>query len=101
MIKVFTYGIFLDEYYTNSVFNREVKRQRAMLTGYKTGINEKCGFLTIIKTNSTDIVEGEIIELNDFELMLMDRVEGIKFNLYERIKVVTNQGLVYSYIEAK
>jgi len=101
MNKVFTYGIFLDEDFTNSTFARVIKREKAMLIGYKTDLHTRCPFYTIVKSKPLDMVEGCIIELTDHELLRMDRTEGTKIHLYDRIKVNTDKGYVFAYIEGK
>lgn len=95
------YGILKDADFRKKIFGREIYSTKARLFNHGLFINERCGYYTI-KRSQNDYVEGELIELNDLELKIADKLEGVsdeRGNLYERVIVYINHELAFTYQE--
>jgi len=44
-------------------------------------------FPALVLTGTDDLVDGELYRVTDAELAALDRLEGVKFGLYTRVKV--------------
>lgn len=85
-MKIFTYGTLMPSQNMNSVCGRDVGRSfPAILNGYK-----KVG-LNILKDPMSS-VSGTEYDVNENDLVNLDRYEGVAGGLYRRIAVTFNDG---------
>lgn len=101
MKKVFIYGTLCDKNLRKEITGREVP---VSFTGKLTGFELSSVFddghsypIIIQNENSDQIINGDVIEVNDEELLLLDQYEG---RLYRRVMVCLKNGLqAWSYIQ--
>ena len=85
MNKVFVYGIFTNED-TRLHTIGDVPCWEHTLDGYNIRTHSKCGFATVYENPDT-MVSGMMLEVDDIQLQKMDKIEGISFGLYRRVKI--------------
>jgi hypothetical protein len=84
--KLFTYGLLQVPRIQQQLFKRDVRQEKAQIPGFS--ISEKL-VNEMYKTITPDcdaFVQGTILYLEDNELEITDRFEGVQAGLYKRIK---------------
>jgi gamma-glutamylcyclotransferase (GGCT)/AIG2-like uncharacterized protein YtfP len=101
MEKVFIYGTLRDEMLRKEITGREIfVTSTGELVGFEMSSVFEDGHsypIIIRNENSNQIINGDVIEVNDEELLLLDRYEG---EFYRRMKIRLENGIrAWSYIK--
>ena len=84
--KLFTYGLLQVPRIQRQLFKRNVRQEKHSLPGFS--ISEKLvnEMYKTITPDCDSFVDGTVLYLEDGELAITDRFEGVASGLYERIK---------------
>jgi hypothetical protein len=87
MKQLFVYGLLKEKTIQDRLFNRIIKQQPYMIEGY--GISDKLvnGMYKTIEFDSDEYTYGVLLHLEDHELDITDRFEGVTHGLYKRINI--------------
>ena len=87
MKQLFVYGLLKEKNIQDRLFNRIIKQQPYMIEGY--GISDKLvnGMYKTIEFDSDEYTYGVLLHLEDHELDITDRFEGVTHGLYKRINI--------------
>ena len=87
MKQLFVYGLLKEKNIQDRLFNRIIKQQPYMIEGY--GISDKLvnGMYKTIEFDSDEYTYGVLLHLEDHELYITDRFEGVTHGLYKRINI--------------
>jgi len=102
-MKYFAYGSNMSSKRLTERGVNFLSSEKGILKGYKFIINKKSqkmpdiGFANIIKDDTSE-VEGIIYEINEKDLLLLDKFEGVKSNHYRRENHIINNKECVVYI---
>jgi len=88
MQKLFTYGLLQVPRIQQQLFKRNVEQEIGNVFGYVLSDKLVNGlYKTIKKSEPEFFTEGTILHLEDHEMEITDRFEGVSAGLYKRIQV--------------
>ena len=95
MKQLFVYGLLQEERLQRRLFNRTIEQQPYMIAGYCISDTLVSGMYKTIEFDSDEYTEGVLLHLEDHELDITDKFEGVTHGLYKRIDIGDN---VQAYI---
>ena len=87
MKQLFVYGLLKEKNMQYRLFNRVIKQQPHMIAGYGISDTLVSGIYKTIEFDSDEYTEGVLLHLEDHELDITDRFEGVSHGLYKRIDI--------------
>lgn len=86
--KLFTYGLLQVPRIQRQLFKRDIEQEIGNLFGYVLSQKLVNGlYKTIKKSEPEFFIEGTILHLEDEDLTITDKFEGVSAGLYKRIQV--------------
>jgi hypothetical protein len=77
MKQLFVYGLLQEERLQRRLFNRTIEQQPYMIAGYCISDTLVSGMYKTIEFDSDEYTEGVLLHLEDHELDITDRFEGV------------------------
>ena len=88
MKQLFVYGLLQEERLQRRLFNRTIEQEPHELTGFAISDKLVNGlYKTIVPDFGDSITKGTILYLEDEELEITDRFEGVSHGLYTRTHI--------------
>ena len=87
MKKLFVYGLLKEKDIQRRLFNREVEQQSYMIEGYAISDTLVVDRYKTIEFDSDEYTDGVLLHLEDDELEITDKFEGVSYGLYRRIDI--------------
>ncbi len=89
-MRLFVYGTLMDEEYTKQFIGRKPIMESARVNNFiRIGLN--------IVEKPQYQVEGKVFEVNEEDMEIFDKYEGVNVGLYKRIKVQLEDGEAIAY----
>ena len=87
MKKLFVYGLLKEKDIQRRLFKREVRQHSYMIEGYAISDTLVVYRYKTIEFDSDEYTEGILLHLEDGELEITDKFEGVSYGLYRRIDI--------------